>query len=151
MYLWLYSPLLDLCRLFISWKFTQAVELLGRVMTGIHVSSGIRNLDPSVWTGGLIFLRWGVVSPKPKPQAEGPPLVGCPRLFIQYIRSYAPYLEVVSFIRHLRTRHAVVTMDPINMEGAHNMLIKLSFTKNNEGCGWREKGKSRKQCEKPTC
>jgi hypothetical protein len=25
------------------------------------------------------------------PQAEGPPLVGCPRLLIQYIRSYPPY------------------------------------------------------------
>jgi hypothetical protein len=31
-----------------------------------------------------------------QPQAEGPPLVGCPRLFIQYIRSYHPYLECIA-------------------------------------------------------
>ena len=43
----------------------------------------------------MIFLRWGVVSASPNTQAEGPPLVGCPRLLIQYIRSYAPYLEAV--------------------------------------------------------
>jgi len=35
-------------------------------------------------------LRRGVVSISPKPQAGGPPLVGCPRLLIQYIRSYSP-------------------------------------------------------------
>jgi hypothetical protein len=29
-------------------------------------------------------------------QAGGPPLVGCPRLLIQYIRSCPPYLEAVS-------------------------------------------------------
>ena len=34
------------------------------------------------------FLRWGVVSTSPNPQAGGPPLVRCPRLLIQYIRSY---------------------------------------------------------------
>jgi hypothetical protein len=59
--------------------------------------------------------RWGVVSPPPNHQAGGPPPVGCPRLFIQYIRSYPPYLEAVSSIRNLRTRHAVVTGDPLNM------------------------------------
>jgi hypothetical protein len=62
------------------------------------------------------FLRWGVVSPLPNPQAGGPPLVGCPRLLIQYIRSYPPYLDAFSSIRNLRTRHAVVTRDPLNME-----------------------------------
>jgi hypothetical protein len=61
------------------------------------------------------FLRWGVVSPPPNPQAGGPPLVGCPRLIIQYIRSYPPYLEAFSSIRNLRTRHAVVTRDPLNL------------------------------------
>ena len=29
----------------------------------------------------------------PKPQAGAPPLVGCPRLLIQYIRSYPLYLR----------------------------------------------------------
>ena len=41
------------------------------------------------------FLRWEVVSTSPNPQAGGPPIVGCPRLFIQYIRSYRPYLQAV--------------------------------------------------------
>jgi hypothetical protein len=40
--------------------------------------------------------------------AEGPPLVGPPRLRIQHIRSYPPYLEAVSSIRNLGTCHAVV-------------------------------------------
>jgi hypothetical protein len=50
--------------------------------------------------------------PAPNPQGGGPPLVGCPRLLIQYIRSYPPYLEAVSSVRNVRTRHAVVTTDP---------------------------------------
>jgi hypothetical protein len=44
---------------------------------------------------------------------QGLPLVGCPRLLIEYICSYPPYLEAVASIRHLRTRHAVVTGDPL--------------------------------------
>jgi len=38
-----------------------------------------------------LFLQWGVVSTSSKPQAGGPPLVGYPWLFIQYIRSYPRY------------------------------------------------------------
>jgi hypothetical protein len=44
----------------------------------------------------LVFLRWGVVSTSLNPQAGGPPLVGCPRLLFQYIRSHPPYLEAVT-------------------------------------------------------
>ena len=36
-------------------------------------------------------LQGRVVSTSPNPQAGGPPLVGCPRLLIQFIRSYPPY------------------------------------------------------------
>jgi hypothetical protein len=36
----------------------------------------------------LFLLQWGVVSPSPNSKAGEPPLVGSPRLFIQYIRSY---------------------------------------------------------------
>ena len=39
----------------------------------------------------FFFSRGGVVSSSPNPQAGGPPLVGCPRLLIQFIRSYPPY------------------------------------------------------------
>jgi hypothetical protein len=41
------------------------------------------------------FLRQGVVSTSADPQAGGPPLIGCSRLLIQFIRSYPPYLEAV--------------------------------------------------------
>jgi hypothetical protein len=41
----------------------------------------------------ISFLRWGVVSTSPSTKTGGPPLVGCPRMLIQYIRSYPPYLE----------------------------------------------------------
>jgi hypothetical protein len=37
------------------------------------------------------FLRWGVVSNSPKPQAGGTALGSCPLLLIQNIRSYPPY------------------------------------------------------------
>jgi hypothetical protein len=47
----------------------------------------------------------------PRPHAGGQPLVGC----LRHIRSYLPYLEAVSSVRNLRTRHAVVTWDPLNM------------------------------------
>jgi len=36
-------------------------------------------------------LQGGVVSTSPNPQAGGPPFVGCPRLLIQFIRSYPLY------------------------------------------------------------
>ena len=36
------------------------------------------------------LLGWGVVSTSPNPQAGGPHLVRCQRLFIQYTRSYLP-------------------------------------------------------------
>jgi len=32
-------------------------------------------------------LQWGVVSPSPNIKDGGPPVVGCPQLRIQYIRS----------------------------------------------------------------
>jgi hypothetical protein len=68
-----------------------------------------------------------VVSPPPNPQAGGPPTVGCPRLLIQYIRSYSPYLEAVSFIRNPRTRHAVVTVDQLNMAAKGTGLQNNNF------------------------
>ena len=39
----------------------------------------------------ISVLQGRVVSTSPNPQAGGPPLVGCPRLLIQFIRSYPPY------------------------------------------------------------
>jgi hypothetical protein len=46
-------------------------------------------------------------------------------VLIQYIRSYPPYLEAVSSIRNLTTRHAVVTGDTLNMGfGVSGLPIK---------------------------
>ena len=46
---------------------------------------------PKCQSNTILFLRCEVVSTSPNPQAGGPHLVGCPRLPIQYIRSYHPY------------------------------------------------------------
>jgi hypothetical protein len=73
----------------------------------------------------FIFLRSGVVSPPPNPEAGGPPLVGCPRLLIQYIRSCPPYLEAFSSIRNLKTRHAVVTRDPLSVHNVNKVFVTM--------------------------
>ena len=39
----------------------------------------------------ISVLQGRVVSTSPNPQSGGPPLVGCPRLLIQFIHSYPPY------------------------------------------------------------
>jgi hypothetical protein len=69
------------------------------------------------------------------PQAGGPPLVGCPRLLIQYIPSYPPYLKAVPSIRNLRTRHAVVTRDPPNMVAIYNKTC-VQFVITVRTCVW---------------
>jgi len=52
----------------------------------------VRRLSPFFLCEHFVtFLRWGVVSTSPNPQSVGWPLVGCPRVLIQYIRSYPPY------------------------------------------------------------
>ena len=38
-----------------------------------------------------VFFTGRVFITSPNPQAGGPPLVGCPRLLIKFIRSYPPY------------------------------------------------------------
>ena len=44
----------------------------------------------------ISVLQGGVVSTSPNPQAVGPPLVGCPRLLIQFIRSYPPTSAILT-------------------------------------------------------
>jgi len=56
----------------------------------IKVSVGLRSLLVDCFAT-CCFLRWGVVSTSPNPQTGRPPIVGCPRLLIQYIRSYPAY------------------------------------------------------------
>jgi len=68
-----------------------------------------------------VFLQGGVVSTSPNPQAGGPPLVGCPRLLIQFIRSR-------SSIRNLRTRHAVVTRTHFTVQKFKIIIPNITYT-----------------------
>jgi len=47
-------------------------------------------------------------SPSIKLQDGGSSLIGCPQLFILYIRSYPQYLEAIRSICNWSTLHAVV-------------------------------------------
>jgi hypothetical protein len=80
--------------------------------TSLIILAAVRTLNLT----NIMFYGGGFLAPPPNPQAGGPPPVDCPLLFIQYIRSYPPYLEAVASIRNPRTRHAVVTRDPLNMD-----------------------------------
>jgi hypothetical protein len=51
-----------------------------------RISPGPRRFE--TFRNNKHFLLWGVVAPRPTPQVGGPPIVGCPRLLIRYIRSY---------------------------------------------------------------
>lgn len=62
------------------------------------------------------IIRAGAISPTLNPEAGRPPLVTCPWLLIQYVRSWPVHLEAVSSIRSQRTRYPVVTKDPPNVE-----------------------------------
>jgi len=70
--------------------------------------------------------------PPPKPQAALPPLVACPRLNIQYIRSYLPHLKAVFAIGNIvsyaigtgthlkRTRHVVMKNNQLQLDVKSN-------------------------------
>jgi hypothetical protein len=49
------------------------------------------------------------------------------QLLFQYVCSCLPYLEAISFIRNLRTHHAVATSDPPNM--GHSRHSYLNFNR----------------------
>jgi len=70
-----------------AWRFITA-------FTCAHHLSLSRVPGPrlSVWTfQNKIHLYGELLAPRPAPQAGEPTPVGCPRLLIQYIRSYPPY------------------------------------------------------------
>jgi hypothetical protein len=121
---------LNLTYILIFLRPTTLSELaLYRLLT-FHVTNlipiffSLRRLSTAAFqVGGLLWysvtgflLHWGAVSFTANHQVGGPYLFGCPRLLIQYIPSYSPYLEAVSSIRNLRTRHALVTRDPPNID-----------------------------------
>ena len=63
----------------------------GRVVYPPDCSVSRGSISPCEYFLTMFFSWGGVVSTSPKPQDGGSPLVGCPRLLIQYIRSYPPY------------------------------------------------------------
>jgi len=80
---------------------------------------------PCVTFHKKLFLRRGIVSFSPNPQAGGPPLLGCSRLIVQYVHSYPPHLQSVSSTRN-STRHAVVKGDRITwgyLPKTHKTLV----------------------------
>jgi hypothetical protein len=77
----------------------------------------------------MVFL-WSVSSLKPNIHAAGSPLIDCPRLLIQYISSYPPYMEGFYSVRNPRTHLAVVTRDPLNME--YNQFTQRNIIGNAE-------------------
>jgi hypothetical protein len=77
-----------------SWA-TQEIPAFYETRRFITVYTRARPRPLCIIRNIINFLRWGVVSTSPNPQAGGPPLVGCPRLLIQNILSYPPYLQAV--------------------------------------------------------
>jgi hypothetical protein len=75
----------------------------------------------------MVLLR-SIASPTLNLHARGPPLIDCPQLLVQYIRSCPPYLEAVSFVRNPWTRLAVVTRDPFNMQ--YNQFVQGNINGN---------------------
>jgi hypothetical protein len=55
------------------------------------------------------FLRPDGFNPPQKSQEKGPPFFSCLLLFIEYIRSYLPKLDLDFSLRNLMMRHAYVT------------------------------------------
>jgi hypothetical protein len=75
-----------------------------------------------------LFLRSGAVRPTSNPQAGGLLLVGCPPLLIQYISRYPAYLEAVSSISNLSTRHAAVNrVTWIRNRKTYNIIYKIKL------------------------
>jgi len=77
-----------------SWEanwFVASQEIL-RISRNQKVHYRTHKRPPRMWVFlNMNVLQGGVVSTSSYPQAGGPPLVGSPRLLIQFIRSYRPY------------------------------------------------------------
>jgi hypothetical protein len=95
----------------------------GVVYLYCFVSRG--SISPSLYFLTWVFTR-RVVSTFPNPQAGGLPLVGCPRLLIQCIRSYPPYWR--PFLHpQLEDVPCFGDRDPLKMEK------KTAYTAHKEG------------------
>jgi len=70
------------------------------------------------------FLRVGVFSTSLNPQVGGPPLVGCQRLLIQYIRSCPPYWRPFLHPQH-EDAPCRGDRDPLNTESVRTYRCKM--------------------------
>jgi hypothetical protein len=61
------------------------------------------------------FLQGGAVNYHLISKLEENLYVNCPKQLIRYICSYPPYLEAVFPVCNLRTYHAIMTRDPLNI------------------------------------
>jgi len=70
-----------------------------------YVTPNDQSMYDALWNVSqcVKFLRWRTAITSPNKQAGGPPLVGCPRLLIQCIRSYPPHPETVPPARTWRS------------------------------------------------
>jgi hypothetical protein len=109
---------------------------LGRTVPGYQSSSQAFFVNVSQHD---MFLRWGDISTSLNPQAGRPLLVDCPRLLIQYIRSYPPYW------RPFLHRHALVT--ETHLSRSNPFILTRKFELNHSrvscwspsyGCIWAE-------------
>jgi hypothetical protein len=73
--------------------------------------------------------------PVPNAQNFGPSLVACPRLLLQHIRNYPPYLEAFSSVCNFAMRHLVLTKDPLIFL-KHAMYLNIMFE--NSACPSQE-------------
>ena len=80
--------------LFWEANMSSDVQEIRRVLWNPKFHNHIFKAPPPIATSK--FLVWGVVITSPNPHSGWQPLVDCPRLLIQYIRSYFSYLETVS-------------------------------------------------------
>jgi hypothetical protein len=104
-----------------SWNWLQLTNCLEQILEKLivfhifykYVSECSLPCSKSPWH---LVTRWllsrRVISLRPN-QVRGPSFVGCPRLIIQDVCSYPPYMEAVSSILSLSTHNVVVTRDPL--------------------------------------
>ena len=106
---WFITALTSLRHLFLSWTnpiqsiyphptFWSSILILStHLRLGLPSSFVSRASIPHWMFLNKIFLQGRFVRTSPNPQVGVPPLVSCPRLLIQFIRSYPPYRRPILY------------------------------------------------------